>query len=122
MLLDNLKKNLEFRGSCLKPYISILQRLQILAIFVIRTSGRILPTYEQSDAFLSQNEFYLASVTSFSFYPQFSLFSHSFFPTQHISDRSVIVQHSTVQFLVSRTVKCSLYFVAHVCVYTPLGL
>jgi len=111
-------KKLEFLVSCLKAYISILEILQILAIFVIRTSGQILPTYEESDSFLTRNECYLVSVMSFPFYAQFS---HSFFPKQHISDRSVTAQHSTVQFLVT---ECNVPFI--LCpifnVYIPLGL
>jgi hypothetical protein len=60
----------EFRVSCLKPYSSMLRRLRMLAIIVIRTSGKILPTYEQSEAFLFRNEFSLVSVMPFPFYPK----------------------------------------------------
>jgi hypothetical protein len=96
------------------------------AIFVIRTRKNVLPTYDQIDAFVSRNEFSLAYFMSFPFYPHFSFTSHSFFPTQHMSNRPVTVQHSTVQFLVTQCNVPFILMISLLCpllhVYTPLGL
>jgi hypothetical protein len=97
MLFANNKK-VKFRSQCLKLYISILWHLQMRAIFIIRTSGRILVTFKQSDAFSSRNEWSLASSLTFSFHPQFSsfLFLTSLLSTQHMLNHPVTAQHCTL--------------------------